>query len=151
MGSFLINCISLMLFPGVEQHLSTSLFPFGSLFCLFMRLLSQFLLKYLGSSFTSLSLRLSTFHTHYRVPLATLCSIQNLSLSVCPSWSTFLDFVSRISLVPDLRQDNISLTDREAVHRSALFAFLSTLSSLHRHLLQVLLPDQSPMVRIDCQ
>ena len=69
-----------------------------------MRLLSQFLLIYLGSSFTSLSLRLSTFHAHYRVLLATLCSIQNLSLGVCPSWSTFLDFVSRISLVPDLRK-----------------------------------------------
>jgi len=69
-----------------------------------MRLLSQFLFIYLGSSLTSLSLRLSAFHTHYRVLLATLCRIQNLSLSVCPSWSTFLDFVSRISLVPDLRK-----------------------------------------------
>jgi hypothetical protein len=116
-----------------------------------MHLLSHFLFINLHSSFTRFSLSLCTLHTHYRILLAALCGIQNLSLGVCPSWSSFLYFISRMLLELAPPHNNGLLTGQEAVHQSALFAFLSMPSWLHHHLLQVPLPDPSPMVRIDCQ
>lgn len=116
-----------------------------------MRLCSHFLVVYLCSSFACFPLRLCALYTDYWVLMATLGSIQDLSLCVCPPWSSFLNFVSRKLLARDSRSDKELLTGREAVHQSAPFAFLSAPSKLHRLLLQVPLPDQSPKARIGYQ
>ena len=75
-----------------------TLFLFGTLFCLLVRLLSHFLVINFRSSLASLSLRFAALHTHYRVLLTTFCGIQNLFLGICPTRSTFLDLVSNMSL-----------------------------------------------------
>jgi hypothetical protein len=69
----------------------------STLLGLFILLASHLLLVDVCGAFSCLTL--SGLHAHHCALLSSLCSVQDLSLCVCPAWSSFRYFVPEIMLV----------------------------------------------------